>query len=277
MDNFNRVGRCDFELDSTFLDTSCNVFGTAGAIIIGSIGGALISSDAATSAAQTQANAAGAASQLQYSEFQQQQQNLQPWLQAGSAALNTLQEGLQPGGQFNKPFTMADFQQSPSYNFQKQQGEAAIGAQAAAKGRTFAPATTAALEEQNQNLASTNYQQSFNNYMTQQQQALGATQSLANVGMSATSQLNNAGSNMANQVGSNIMGAGNALAAGQVGSANAVSGALSSIGQTALNASYQNQLLGTPTPTNMTGFQTTAPTYNVPADPNAFLTANPIG
>jgi hypothetical protein len=252
-----------------------------GGMAIAGLAGAVISSNAAQSAAQTQADAAGAASQVQQTQFQQQQANLAPWVAAGTGALNTLQQGLAPGGEFNKPFTMADFQQDPGMNFQKQQGAAAIGAQGAAAGKTFAPGTTAALEAQNQGLAATSYQNAFANYMGQEGRVLGATQSLANVGQTATGQLNAAGGTMAANVGSNIIGAGNAQAAGQVGSANAISGGLSGLGQVGLNASYMNQIMNpssTPTPTNMTGFQTPAPaTYNVPADPNAFLTANPIG
>ena len=130
----------------------CEVFGASAAVIGGSIaaagalGGAYIASQGAQSAANTQAGAANAASQLQYAEFQQQQQNLQPWLQAGGTALQTLEQGLQPGGQFNKPFTLADFQQDPAYNFQKNNITNATNAQGAAGGQRFSAATTSALQ-----------------------------------------------------------------------------------------------------------------------------------
>ena len=57
-----------------------------GAAVLG-IGGAIISSNAAGNAAQMQSNAANYGSNLQYSTFQQQMANEQPWLQAGQSAL----------------------------------------------------------------------------------------------------------------------------------------------------------------------------------------------
>jgi len=216
---------------------------------IAAVGGSLISgsmqADAATSAAQTQAQSAQAASQLQYQEFLTQQQNLQPWLQAGQGALSTLQAGLQPGGQFNTPFSMAQFQQDPGYNFQKQQGQAAINARGAAAGTYTSPATTQALSQFNQGLANTSYNDAYNRYMQTTGRTLAATQSLANVGQTATSQLNAAGTNMTNAISSNTIGAGNAQAAGQVGSANAWGSALSQGGQVGLNAYTMSQYGGT--------------------------------
>ncbi len=66
------------------------------AIAVGVVGaGATIyaanqSADAAQNAANAQANASNNASNLQYQEWQQGQQNLQPWLQTGTSALNQL-------------------------------------------------------------------------------------------------------------------------------------------------------------------------------------------
>jgi hypothetical protein len=193
------------------------------------VGGALISSQGSKSAAETQANAANNASQLQYNEFLTQQQNLAPWIQAGTTALSTLQAGAQPGGQFNKPFTMADFQNSAGYNFEQQQGQQAIAATAAAGGLRGSPAEAQALIKYNQGLASTNYQQAYNDYMTTQQNALNQQQALAQVGQSSLNALNTAGTNTANQIASNTIGAGNATAAGQVGTANAWGSGLSNL------------------------------------------------
>ena len=78
----------------------------------GSIGGAAIASSGANKAAQTQASAADQAAQLQYQasqnalDFQKQQyatsqQELQPWLQSGGAALSNLNYLLGLGGQYN--------------------------------------------------------------------------------------------------------------------------------------------------------------------------------
>jgi hypothetical protein len=216
------------------------------AAVVGGTGliGSLMQSDSASSAADAQIAAADRASQLQYAEFQQQQQNLQPWIKAGTGALGSLVDGLKPGGQFNTPFSMAQFQQDPGMNFQLQQGQGAIGAGAAARGMNMSPATMQALSSYNQGMANTSYQQAFNNYNTQMNERLGATESLANVGLSSTNNLNALGGQNASTIGGNIMGAGNAQAAGQVASGNAWGGALSGMGQNYLNSYYMNQLLG---------------------------------
>lgn len=59
---------------------------TGGMGIIGS----LIASDAQGDAAQTQANSANYATQLQYKAYQQQRKDLAPWRKAGQTALNAL-------------------------------------------------------------------------------------------------------------------------------------------------------------------------------------------
>lgn len=60
--------------------------------------GASQSADAQESAAQTTADANTAAAQLQYQEWLQQQANMQPWLTAGTSAINTLSSDLSSGG-----------------------------------------------------------------------------------------------------------------------------------------------------------------------------------
>jgi hypothetical protein len=150
---------------------------------------------------------------------------------------------------------MAQFQQDPGYNFQQQQGQAGINASAAAKGMSMSPATAEALSTFNQGLASTSYQQSFNNYMTQEQFALNQQQSLAQVGQSAVNSANYLGGQNAANQGANIIGAGNAsangiigagnaTAAGQVGSANALGGALSGISNNFLTAGMYQSMFG---------------------------------
>lgn len=56
--------------------------------------GAVSASGSAEDAATTQTAAAGNANQVQWNEFQQQQKNQQPWLQAGTGAVNLLSYGL---------------------------------------------------------------------------------------------------------------------------------------------------------------------------------------
>ena len=64
------------------------VTGTIAAV--GTIGGALINSNAASKAADAQVNAANAASQLQWQQYQQNRQDMMPWMQRGNSAGNQL-------------------------------------------------------------------------------------------------------------------------------------------------------------------------------------------
>ena len=64
------------------------VTGTIAAV--GTIGGALINSNAASKAADAQVNASNAASQLQWQQYQQNRQDMMPWMQRGNSAGNQL-------------------------------------------------------------------------------------------------------------------------------------------------------------------------------------------
>ena len=202
------------------------------------IGSSLIGAHAANKAAQTQADAATQAQQLQYQEFQQQQANLQPWLKAGTGALSQLSAGLQPGGAYSaqnypqfQPYgaatnalNPATFQatgmaqqalqpsafqaptaeqaaQMPGYQFAFDQGLQALQRSQAATGITGGAAAKAA-EQYGQGLASTNYQNAYNQAL----QAYGTNQAAAQNALSSQSGL----------YGQNLAAAQNALS-GQMG------------------------------------------------------------
>jgi len=89
-------------------------------------------------------------------------------------------------------------------------------------------------------LASTTYQQQFNDYLAQQQQQFGNLQTLAGSGQNAASNLGALGAQTANSIGQNIIGAGNASAAGTVGVSNAISGGINSLSSNYLLSSLLN-------------------------------------
>jgi hypothetical protein len=281
--------------------------GTATAIAIGTtaaagLGSAAIGAHAANKAAQTQADAANQANQLQYQEFQQQQANLAPWLKTGTQALSQLsnypsftatglaQNALNPStftptgaalnalnpGTFQAP-TAEQAAATPGYQFAFDQGLQALQRSQAATGITGGAAAKAA-EQYGQGLASTNYQQAYNNalqsYNTNQgaaQQALAgqsgvygqnlgaALQALsgqqgvygmnlnrianiAGMGENAVSQLNAAGQNYATNAGNLLTSKGAAQAAGQVGAANAYGQGLGTIGNLAQTYGLMNYM-----------------------------------
>jgi hypothetical protein len=232
------------------------------AIIGGSLAGAGISAGTSLSAAGTQASAAEQAQQLQAQEaqnslnFQEQEWNTQqaneaPWLQAGKGALNNLQGILaSPGQGWNQTFTpptAAQAEQYPGYQFQEQQGEGALQNSAAAKGALYSGNTQEALAQYGQQSAQSDYTNVYNQAFQQYQQGYGEYQNqlnrlsaLAGTGQTAATTLGSEGqaaaSNIGNtylttgaQQGQDIQNAGAATASGYVGAGNALSGGISSI------------------------------------------------
>jgi hypothetical protein len=226
---------------------------------VGALGGAIIEGNAASGAANTEANAAGASNAIQYQEYQNNLANEAPYLQAGNSALSSLQSQLPS---LEAPFTLSDFQESPGYQFQLGQGEQAIQRSAAASGLLNSVGTEENLNNYAQGAANTDYQQALTNFTNSQQQRYNMLSGLVGVGQNAASMSNAAGTNYANAASNNLTGAANATAAGQVGTANATTGALSSGANTFSQTSLINSLLnkpqttpGTPgTPSNMSQY-----------------------
>lgn len=219
--------------------------GVAGATLIGGglaaaggIAGAAISSGATNNAAQTQSQAAQQANALQQSEFNTEQANEQPWLQAGQTALSEMQNP-----SFQQPFTAADFQEDPGYQFQLQQGQQALQRSAAAQGGLMGGGTMKALANYSQGMANSDYQQAYSNYMNNQNTAFNRLASIAGTGQTATAGVNQAGQTAAGNIGANTMGAANATGAASIAGANAWSGALGSTGNSINNGLLNGQIL----------------------------------
>jgi hypothetical protein len=263
---------------------ACSFIGTALAIGLaaagaaGSIGSAAIASHGAGKAADAQAAAADSAAQLQHQDAQDalqfnkdvyanDQKNIAPWLQTGTAALGNLSSLLgvsgdssAPGyGSLLKPYgetwqapTGVTEQNDPGYQFRIQQGLDAIQRSAAAKGNILTGGTAKDLNDYAQNSASNEYSnvynRAFNDYTTRynQYQADNANTfnrlgSLAGTGQTAANQLAGSGSTAANntsnilltsgqQIGNDYQNAGAARASGYAAGANAYGGAFGNIG-----------------------------------------------
>lgn len=229
------------------------------ASVVAPIIGSIISSNGAQSAADTQAQAAGQSTALQSQIFGQTTQNLAPYLQSGQSAQNNLnyllgnvngttsdstiagQVGLggAPGGLL-QPFSLANFQQDPGYQFQLQQGQQAINNSAAASGKSYAPATLQSLAQFNQGLANTDYQQAYSNYNNNMGNIYSRLAGLAGTGQNAAVQQGGFGANFATSAGNNILGAANAQSAAQVSGANALSGGINGV----YNNLLTQQILG---------------------------------
>ncbi len=213
------------------------------------IGSAVVGGVAANRGARTQANAAQDASNaqlqaqresndLQREMYNQNREDMQPWREAGMGQLSQLTAGLNPGGQFNRNFGMADFQADPGYAFRQAEGQKAIDNSAASRGSALSGATLKALTRFGQDTASSEYQNSYNRWNNDVSNRFNRISGVAGTGQQATQQIGAYGQstasniaqgnmNTANNVAGNTIGAGNARASGYVGVANAITGGVS--------------------------------------------------
>lgn len=177
------------------------------------------------------------AENFQNNEWTQQQANESPYLQEGSTAANALSRYLQTP--FQAP-TLQQAEQTPGYQFTLEQGTNAIDQNAAANGTLMSGNTGKALEDYGQGLASTTYQQDYQNalntYMANYQTLMGGAQ----LGQTSAGQLGQEGaeaafntSNLAltggAQQAQQINNAAAARASGYIGQANAVGSTINNI------------------------------------------------
>ena len=191
------------------------------------------------------------------------QQQMSPWYNAGSQAISQLSADNQ-SGKFNvSPYSgNFNYQQSPGYAFQTQQGKNAINSSASARGGMLSGTTMKALEKYGVGQAAQDYNQQYQNYMsnamnvynTQNQQATNAF----NRGLDLSQQGKEVPGNYATMMNQSDIGQANAKAAGIMGVANAWSGALNAFDPLSgilgnKDATGQAPQLQQPASTNSTG------------------------
>jgi hypothetical protein len=213
----------------------------AGAVVVGSV----ISSNAAKSAAKTQASAATNATELQAAQYEQTRADQEPWRQAGVNALGEMQRtaGNVPGA---FKFGAGDYTADPGYAFRLAEGRKALASKARARGGLVSGQTLKGMQDYAQESASNEFQNAYNRAFTsygtdvaRENQLYNRQAALAGIGQTSTNLINQAGQNYATSAGNLMTSAGAAQAAGQVGAANAIN---TGIG-TYLNYSQNNALL----------------------------------
>jgi hypothetical protein len=235
--------------------------GSIAAAGIGAIGANVAAGQqagAAKSAQQLQAEEAANALAFQKQEFATQQANEAPFLKAGQGAVTQLASMLPSltapyaGGPFVAP-TAAQAAATPGEQFMLQQGTEALNNSAAGEGALNTGATGAALQRYGEGLASTDYnnvynqaQQTYNtNYnvaQNNQANAFNRYAALAGLGQVTAGQLGQQGAQTAGNIsnidlttgaqqGGDINLAGAANASGYAGATNAVTGGINNIGQ----------------------------------------------
>jgi hypothetical protein len=212
-----------------------------------SIFGGITGSNAAKAAAQAQQNqlqnsinytnnARDTGTAAQSNVWLGDQQNLQPYQQAGTQALSQLGGAVLSG----TPSASAVLAQDPGYAFRLQQGELAQSRANAAAGGLGSGGALKAAQQYGQDYASGEYGQAFNRYLQGNQQRYNQLLGMAGLGQNANQLYATSGANYANQIGNLGMdaaklnqqayaGIGDAQASGYIGSANALSGMVSGI------------------------------------------------
>ncbi|PYE21330.1 hypothetical protein C7410_115173 [Paraburkholderia silvatlantica] len=221
----------------------------AAAIAGAGLAGSVISASGAKSAANTQAQAANDAAGLQWQQFQQLQQNLQPYMNLGTNNIPALQSQLGKLGDMQFSFNPTEQQlaQTPGYQFTLNQGLNTVNNQLAAKGLNLSGAQAKGIANYTTGLADTTYQQQYQNalqnFMTNygvQSDAYNRLSGLVGLGQNAAAGVGNAGLQTANTAGNYLTSGANASAAGTIGAANAINGGLGSLGSSGLLYSLMN-------------------------------------
>lgn len=227
--------------------------------VAAAVGKGVAASHASKKAASQQAAAAADASKKQEQQYgltredllknqEQTRADYSPFLNTGTSANNQLGysmgfggTGTGEAGYLSKPFTMADYQADPGYDFRVKEGMKALDRVNAAKGKYFSGQAIKGLTDYNQESASQEYQNAYDRYRSNQSdfysrltgiadRGMNAAGGIANSGAQTQAQLNNAGQNKVNQVNDNIIGAGNARAAGTIGQGQAWVTGLNGVG-----------------------------------------------
>ena len=216
------------------------------------LAGSAMQAGAASDAADAQAGAANRAADLQNAQWQQTQQNLRPFLDFGTSAINPLRSAmgydanwnLDPNNILNQTFkapTAADAAATPGYQFTLDQGLKAVQNSAAARGLGTSGAALKGASSYATGLADSTYNdvfnralQTFNTNYGSAANRVNRLNSIVGSGQNAAATNGSLGAQAMNSIGDSLMGAANASAAGRVGSANAIAGGLSGIGSNAL-------------------------------------------
>jgi hypothetical protein len=147
-------------------------------------------------------------------------------MQQGQASLSQLGQLTAPGGQLMQPFGMEQFQQSPAYQFNLEQGMDAINKATRARRTNYAPATLQDIGKYSQGMASNEFLNAYNMYNQDQGSVYSRLMGMSQLGENAGAQTGAFGNQSAQAQGGYMTDAGAARAAGTMGQANAWAGAL---------------------------------------------------
>lgn len=221
------------------------------AVSIGtSLIGAKMSSSAAKKTARIQSESVDRAIAQQNEQNAQARADQAPYLDAGKKAqyhidylqgripegytreeIEALVNPTQDFGYLNQTYEdVGNYKDDPAYQRRLEEGQKAIERSAAARGGLLSGATTKRLQEFAQDLASDEYAQAYNRFVTDQTNLYNSLAAQAGLGQQTASLLATNSRNAANEISDYYTQQGNVNAAGNAASANAWQSGLSSAG-----------------------------------------------
>lgn len=179
---------------------------------------------------------------------------LQPYMNTGTQATQQLANGLGPGGNLGRGFSLADFQKSPAYAFNLQNALRAIGNSASARGGALGGTPVKDMEAYATNMAGNSFGQAEGQFVGNQRQNTQALLEAAGQGQTAANNLGRIGMGISGQSLQGAEGQANALGAGTMGRSSALQGGVGNIAN-GLSAAYQANTAPPPPPPSTYGFQ----------------------
>lgn len=170
-------------------------------------------------------------------QYDQDRADLSPFREAGYTSLAQLTKGTQDGGEFNRNFTLADFQQDPGYQFRQSEGMKGLDRSASARSGVLSGGALKALDRYNQDYASNEYGAAYTRYNNDTTQRYNRLASIAGVGQTATNTGIQSGQSYigglqqgVNNLTASNDAAANARASSYTAAGNAIGGAVGNIG-----------------------------------------------
>jgi hypothetical protein len=142
-----------------------------------------------------------------------------PYRDTGARALGQLETGN------NTPLDPASVQMDPGYEFARHQGQQAIDRMAAASGGRLSGAALKAASQYNTDYATTGYSTAYNRQNLARSDRLNRLAALAGIGQTGTQQVGAAGTSATSQLGTSGTSAMNALGQAGTAAANAIGNA----------------------------------------------------
>ena len=176
--------------------------GPAGALAGAALGGGLdeATGGGQTGAAREAAQIANASSDralaLQQRMYDESIARQQPYYTAGVNALPGYLKGIAAGGEYVRPFTMADFNADPGYAFRLSEGQKALDRQSAARGGLISGSALKAAQRYGQEMGTQDYGRALQDFYGRQQVARNAAADVAGFGPTSNALAATAGANL---------------------------------------------------------------------------------